>query len=153
VVSNWNKIWAAEILKDDMDNKIINTNEERELKTEEIHRITVSKAAEEAIVAIMERVNDGFEGGRVNRTQIASWVVLHFNENYGDSEIKDIRSENFDEVAMLESILRRAKKTGKVPSDIKGLLQRHLGLEEAPKKKKKALQGDVTNDYIDHKGA
>jgi len=139
-----------------MENKILNTlntNEDREPKAEEIHRITVSKAAEEAITAIMERVNDGFDGGKVNRTQIASWIVMHFNETYGDSEIKDIRSENFDEVAMLESILRRAKKTGKVPSDIKGLLQKHLGLEDTPKKKKKTLQDSIINDDIERIGA
>src|SRR3990167_3574726 len=109
-----------------MDSKIINT-EDREPKTEEIHRITVSKAAEEALAAIMERVNDGFDGGKVNRMQVANWILLRFSDSYGDTEIKDIRAENFDEIAVLESILRRAKKTGKVPSDIKSLLQRQLG--------------------------
>ncbi len=128
--------------------KLLNIKGDGENKTEEIHRITVSKAAEEAIATITERVNDGFEGGKVNRSQVASWIVLRFNEAYSDSEIREIRSENFDEVAMLESILRRAKKSGKVPSDLKDLLQRHLGLEESPKKKKKALQTDVINDDI-----
>lgn len=125
----------------------------KELKTEEIHRITVSKAAEEALSAIMERVNDGFDGGKINRMQVANWIILRFSDSYGDSEIKDIRAENFDEVAVLEAILRRAKKSGKVPMEIKALLQKQLGFEEPPKKRKKFLPDHIINDDIESKGA
>ncbi len=124
----------------------------KELKTEEIHRITVSKAAEEALSAIMERVNDGFDGGKINRMQVANWIILRFSDSYGDSEIKDIRAENFDEVAVLEAILRRAKKNGKVPLEIKALLQKQLGFEEPPKKRKKSLPDNIINDDMESNG-
>ncbi len=129
-----------------MDNKNNNTNEEKEQKAEEIHRITVSRAADEALDGIVERINDGFDGGRVNRMQAASWIVLRSVETFGENEIKDIRADHFDEVAMLESVLRRAKKTGKVPSELKALLQKHIGLEEPAKKRKKQLQDHIIND-------
>ena len=131
-----------------MDNKIINKHKEEEPKTEEIHRITISKSAEEVLTAIMEPVNDGFEGGKVNRSQITNWILLRFCEDYSDVEIKEIRAENIDEVAALEAILRRAKKSGKMPPELKALLHKQLGLEEVPKKRKKQLPDHIINDDI-----
>jgi hypothetical protein len=113
----------------------------RDQKPEELlHRITVSKRAEQALVSIVERVNDGFDGGKVNRTQIANWVLARFSEDLGDTEIREIRAEHFDEISLLESILKKAKETGKVPTEFKGLLQRQLGFDDQNKKpNRKAL--------------
>lgn len=125
-------------------------NRDKELKTEELHRITVSKQAERALSAVVEKVNDGFVGGKVNRTQVANWILARFNNALTDAEIKDIRAEYFDEVAVLESILRKAKETGRVPAELKGLLQKQLGLEDAPKRRpKKGLTDHIINDDIE----
>jgi hypothetical protein len=124
-------------------------NKDREQKNEELHRITVSKQAERALSTVVERVNEGFSGGKVNRTQMANWILARFNDTLTETEIKEIRVEHFDEVAMLENILRQAKESGKVPAEFKGLLQKHLGMDEAQKKRtKKALTGDIINDDI-----
>lgn len=125
-----------------MENKINKEREEEEKKegnkngnNEEIQRITVSKEAQGALGNIVDRVNNGFDGGRVNRTQIANWILLRFNSEFDENQIKEIRAEHFDEMAMLEAILRKAKESGKVPTDFKLLLQKHLGLDEPIKKK------------------
>jgi pyruvate formate-lyase activating enzyme-like uncharacterized protein len=102
---------------------------------EELQRITVSREAQNALGSILDRVNDGFAGGRVNRTQMANWIMLRFNTELDEVQIKEIRAEHFDEVAMLESILRQAKESGKVPSEFKALLQKQLGMDEPSKKK------------------
>jgi hypothetical protein len=102
---------------------------------EELQRITVSKEAQNALGSILDRVNDSFAGGRVNRTQMANWILLRFNIELDEVQIKEIRAEHFDEVAMLESILRQAKESGKVPSEFKALLQKQLGMDEPSKKK------------------
>mgnify|MGYP001608295631 CR=1 FL=1 len=94
-------------------------------------------------------VNDGFTGGKVNRTQMANWLLLKFNNELDEAQIKEIRAELFDEVAMLENILRQAKESGKVPSDFNALLQKQLGIEEPSKKKApKALTKNIINDDI-----
>ncbi len=103
---------------------------------EEIQRITVSRDAQAALGNIVDRVNDGFTGGKVNRTQMANWILLRFNSELNDAQIREIRAEHFDEVAMLESILRQAKETGKIPLDFKALLQKQLGIEEVGRKKR-----------------
>lgn len=127
-----------------MNNKLGNENEEvsnkEENKTnesEKIQRITASKEALNALKAVTDKVNDGFNGGRVNQTQMANWIILRFQSELDDAQIKEIRAEFFDEVAMLESVLRQAKESGKVPMDFKALLQKQLGLEESTKRKNK----------------
>jgi len=85
--------------------------------------------------AITDRINDGYIGGRVNRTQMANWILKRFQSELDETQIKEIRAEHFDEVAMLENILRQAKESGKVPTDFKALLQKQFGLDESPKKK------------------
>ena len=62
------------------------------------------------------------------------------------------RAEYFDEISLLESILRKAKETGKVPSEFKGLLQKQLGLDDQVKKQirkpltKTTIIDDTIND-------
>lgn len=138
----------------DRDNKIKNKEENgdngnKEQKGEEILRITVSKLGQDALTAIMERVNDGFIGGKISRTQAANWIMMRFNENLSDTEIKEIRLEHFDEVSVLEAILRQAKESGKVPTEFKALLQKQLeSTEQMKKKPKKALTASYVNDVV-----
>jgi hypothetical protein len=122
-------------------NKEINTNTEREevganqgVGTK-VQRIVVSNESWAALKAIIDKVNDGFNGGRVNQTEIANWIILRFQSELDEAQIKEIRAEHFDEVAMLESILKQAKESGKVPMDFKNLLQKQFGLDEPTKRK------------------
>lgn len=124
-------------------------DKDREQKSEELHRITVSKQAERALSTVVEKINEGFIGGKVNRTQAANWILARFNDTLTEAEIKEIRMEHFDEVTVLESILRQAKESGRVPAEFKGLLQKHFGMDETPKKRvKKGLTEDIINDDI-----
>lgn len=130
-----------------MDNNNINTNTNTNTGTEKeedrtnqtvsakLQRIVVSNESLSALKVIIDKVNDGFNGGRVNQTEIANWIILRFQSELDEAQIKEIRAEHFNEVAMLESILKQAKESGKVPMDFKNLLQKHLGLDESPKRK------------------
>ena len=126
-----------------MDNNNINTNtgtEKEEDRTNQtvsakLQRIVVSNESLSALKVIIDKVNDGFNGGRVNQTEIANWIILRFQSELDEAQIKEIRAEHFDEVAMLESILRQAKESGRVPADFKTLLQKQLGLDEPTKRK------------------
>ena len=125
-------------------NKEINTNTEREEVSAnqgvgtKVQRIVGSNESWAALKAIIDKVNDGFNGGRVNQTEIANWIILRFQSELDEAQIKEIRAEHFDEVAMLESILKQAKESGKVPTDFKNLLQKQFGLDEPTKRKAKS---------------
>jgi len=111
------------------------------------HRLTINRAAEAVLVRAVERINDGYDGGRVNRNQVAIWAVQRFGERLDDEEIREIRSEYLDEFSAIDAVLRRAKETGKLPPELKAFLQKQMGLDDAPKKKsKKSLPDVVIND-------
>lgn len=103
---------------------------------EKVQRIVVSKDAQSSLKAVTDRVNDGFTAGKVSLMEMANWILHRFQAELDEAQIKEIRAEHFDEVAMLESLLKEAKSSGKVPSDFKALLQKQLGLDESPKRKK-----------------
>ncbi len=125
-------------------NKEINTNTEREEGSSnqgvgmKVQRIVVSNESWAALKVIIDKVNDGFNGGKINQTEIANWIISRFQSELDEAQIKEIRAEHFDEVAMLESVLRQAKESGRVPTDFKVLLQKQLGLDEPVKRKAKA---------------
>lgn len=100
-----------------------------------LQRIVVSNEAREALKTIIDKVNDGFSGGKVNLTEVANWIIVRFQHGLNEAQINEIRSEHFDEVAMLESILKEAKTSGKVPTDFKTLLQKQLTQGETTKRK------------------
>lgn len=132
-----------------MEKKENNKEIQIEDKTDEIHRITVSKMAEEALTEIVERVNNGFEGGRVNRVQVANWIMMQFLVNCSDADIQQIRAENINEIAVLEAILKKARKSGKLPSEISSLIQKQLGFDDLPKRTTKSrLTKNTINDDI-----
>ncbi len=116
-------------------------------KTDEQYRLTVARDAEEAITKITERVNSGFDAGQITKSQAASWALIRQAEILSDQDVRDIRSLHFDEVAMLEALLKRAKQTGELSADLRALLQKQMGLPAAPKKPtKKGLQESLIND-------
>lgn len=113
------------------------------------HRLTINRAAELALVGAVERINDGFEGGKVNRNQIAVWAILRFSEGLTDDVIKEIRADHLDEFFALDTVLRKAKESGKLPPELRAFLQKQLGFDEVPKKKgKKCLSENNINDVI-----
>ena len=133
------------------DNNRENKSEEiRDQKVaEEVHRLTISRVAEEALVSILKRVNDGFSVGKVNRNNVANWVLTRFNDSISQDDIKEIRSAHTDEFAALDVVLRRAKENGELPPELRAYLKQQKGIEQAPKKKvKRILQTDVINDDI-----
>ena len=120
-----------------------------EIREENNAKITVTKAAEKAVSEVVCRVNDGFEAGRVNRQDVASWILLKFKETFGAEEIGQIRAIHIDEIAFLESLLKKAKESGKVPVQVRELLKLHIGLDMAPKKNKKIVTRESIYDGLE----
>ena len=81
-----------------MENNNINTNTgtERAEREEDrmnqpgsakLQRIVVSNESLAALKAIIDKVNDGFNGGRVNQTELANWIILRFQSEISESQI------------------------------------------------------------------
>ena len=100
----------------------------------------ISSIADDALATIVERVNDGFQGGRVTRSQAVSWILLRQSERMNDTFIREIREDHFDEVALLEVALRQAKSSGKLSPELRALLQKQVlgGVDDGKKRLPKA---------------
>lgn len=120
-----------------------------ETKIEEIYRVTVSKEADSALDAIIKRVNEGFEAGKINRSDAVTWILCHTNKSMNDSLVQEIRADHFDEMALLEAMFKKAKKAGAVPAELKGLLLRHSGIEAINQKRSREKTGQrLTEKFI-----
>lgn len=109
--------------------------EENSGKTgDEYIKITISRAAEEAAAGLVEKVNTGFEAGKVTRQDLISWIVLRFSGACTDQEVRAIRADHFDEIALLEQSFRRYKQAGRIPPELKKLLLAQAGIEETSRK-------------------
>lgn len=113
----------------------------------ECYRLTVARDAEEAVKSIVERVNNGFLAGTITRSEATSWLLVRCAQSLTEQDIREIRAAHFDEVAMLEALLKQAKDTGEVAPELRSLLQKQMGLPAVPKKPtKKGLQENSIND-------
>src|ERR1017187_6771766 len=88
-------------------------------------KISITFNADEALGRMLQLVNDGFEGGKVSKQDLTSWLVLYCERNSFESCIADIRKDHFDQLAYLESLvnkIKEARKTGEEVADIQPLL-------------------------------
>jgi hypothetical protein len=130
--------------------KNLETGEKKKTEIEsanDCHRLTINRDAENALVKTVDRINNGFNGGKVNRNQVAVWILLRHLDGLSDEDVRTIRSEHLDEFSALDAILRRAKQSGELPIEIRSFIQKEMGFDETPKKKsKKTLQSSIIND-------
>jgi hypothetical protein len=124
-------------------NEIKDQNRESESGDEYI-KVTVSKKAEKAMGDLLVRVNDGFDGGRVNRQDLISWILAKFADECTDQEIRTIRADHFDEIMLLELSLKKFKQAGGLPPELKKMLLSQAGLEDFGKRNaKKSVDNKV----------
>ena len=88
---------------------------------------------------ILNKVNDGFAGGRVTKSDLASWIIKFFESHALESNLEKIRKDHFDQVAYLETVIRemkQARKNGADTPDLSALLVPVTGsLKNAHKKR------------------
>jgi hypothetical protein len=75
-------------------------------------RLVISSGANEALSAMIEVINQGFEGGSVDKSQAASWLILRAKSQI-ERLLPEIRRDHFDEVAYLEAVLTKKKRATK----------------------------------------
>ena len=124
----------------DLDTEI--KTENQNTKSDEVYRLAVTKEAEKALNEMMEKVNRGFEGGRISKLDMASWALVRLQSEMSEAMVQDVRSEHFDEVAALEAVLRRAKEQGRVSQELRLMLLKQGGFDSVPKKSPKTIKVD-----------
>lgn len=112
-------------------------------------KITVTKDAGEILAELVVKANEGFEGGRINRQELASFIVERFKASFSDRDLVQLRQLHYDDAAMLEAMYRKMKETGEVPDFLRDALRKQFQVnDEAPKKTKKLLTRESINDGL-----
>ena len=125
------------------------TRGNQEKKTEDNYRISISKAAERAVVELMDKVNQDSAAGQVNRMQVASWVLVKFAEDATSEDIKAMRRDHVNDMDLLEHVFKQSKESGKIHPEMREFLRKIMGVDGAVRKSaKKGLQKDIINDDI-----
>lgn len=92
-----------------------------------IAKITAAQGADEALDRMVKAANEGFNGGKVTKHELTSWIINYFEESCFTKCLEKIRQEFFDEVTYLESIvqqMKRARKNGETAPDLAPLISK-----------------------------
>lgn len=103
------------------------------MKTE-TKKIQISTASDEALGRILDKVKEGFSGGKIGKTDLLSWIINYFEAHALEASLEEIRKNHFDQINYLESVikeLKQARKNG-ASSNLEALL-----LPVTSKKKRK----------------
>jgi hypothetical protein len=111
-----------------------------ENKEENIVRITITKDADNEADKIVASVNDGFDGGRVSKQDVASWVLMNFAGLAGADFVQRIRSEFFNELVRFKNLLKQAQQSGGITPEIRQALKSLSDDAGKPKNEKKRLK-------------
>ncbi len=128
-----------------------NKNKRNEVikKSDDLAKIAISREADVALVEIIEKINDGFDGGKATKQDVTSFIVLDFFKELSDSHIHKLRVSFFDPITMMEATLKKAKETGILPESVKELfLKQFADSAHTVRKPKKNLKSDVIIDNI-----
>ncbi len=80
--------------------------------------IKISEEANQAVETMLKTVNDGYLGGRVNRPDFISWVLVEFQKNHLSNSIESIRKQSFDQLRYLESVVKLLKESRKSGTEV-----------------------------------
>lgn len=108
------------------------TNSNSSSDTKEQFRVVIQPDANKNLEEVVQRVNEGFDGGEVTKSDIANYIFLQLQKLISESEIKSIRMHHFDEKKCLASILRNENE---LPEELRKAIRTHYGLLNKEKKK------------------
>ncbi len=97
-----------------------------------LYKIGVTREAERVLGDVVNKVNEGYQGGRASRTGVASWIITQFGKVLDGQHIKTMRLEFLNEISLLEMVLRKSREAGQLSPDLKKLLMQQAGLLDEP---------------------
>jgi hypothetical protein len=129
--------------KEKEENKNRDTDQDQRIEVdgkshiEQVAKVTMSKKSETLISELVARVNSGFEFGRLTRHQLISWILTKFAEECTEPDIRAIRADHFDEIALLELSLKKFKQVGSLPPELRKVLLSQAGMDDMLKRPNK----------------
>ncbi|MGZ3771362.1 MAG: hypothetical protein ACXWRG_17055 [Bdellovibrio sp.] len=116
-------------------------------------QITVTLDCESALSDQLDKVNEGFEFGRVTRKQLAVYLLEKGLREFNDDDVQAVRQSTLTDILILDHLYRQAKESGVVPDALKEILWKTMNLTGATKKPKKSIQSKYSNAILKNEEA
>lgn len=134
--------------------EIKRTNSKKQKNEEEQYRLIINKEMNDLLESLVRCTNDGFDGGEVSKSEVASLLIQNAAKDFGESEIRSLRSRYFDEKKILRAILRKSGDDGELPENLKKAIREQFGLAESSKKKTAKISNELsTSKIVDNNSA
>lgn len=118
-----------------------------------ITKITILATSSSILNDLLVKANSGLLGGKVNRQDLASFIIKKATDYLTDKDFVELRNSVYSDNDMLEAAYKQMKTSGDIPDFIKEALRKHYLLQdETPKKIKKSLNKEYINDVLKEEG-
>lgn len=74
-----------------------------------LSKIAVTDIADNALSDALNKVNTNFMGGRVTKTDLASWLIIQAAAKLNQEAINEIHQAHFNQVLYLETLVKKLK--------------------------------------------
>ena len=108
---------------------------------QESYRVSVSKEANAVLEEVLAKVNSGFIGGKVQKSDLANYVFMRLKDLIDDDAIKTLQAECFDD---REALWKLSKNDQEIPADLKKAIRQAYGLIESPRKRSGKLNPAIS---------
>ena len=76
-----------------------------------IAKLAVSTASDEALARALTHVNRDFDGGRITKMELASWLLVRGCENLDEAAIEEARKAHFNQATYLQHLVNKLKRS------------------------------------------
>jgi hypothetical protein len=117
------------------------------MEKQDLAKIAITPESDSALAEALEKINIDNQGGRVTKIDLASWFLLKSSENLDASRIEEIRGAHFNQVAYLEGLLKRIKKSGRDTISVEEIAKlQALSKQHNAKSKKSSIKSNVISN-------
>ena len=112
----------------------------------QLSKIAVTSDSDAALTQALERVNKNNTGGRVTKTDLASWFFLKGAADLNDQSIEEIRMAHFNQVIYLESLIKKLKQTNRDTLSLDEISSLQSMMKQQNTKRKNSSKSQISAD-------
>lgn len=98
-------------------------------------RVVINDAANKQLEAYVKQASEGNEPVNISKSDLANYIFCNLSRFLSDSDLKTLRSQHFDDRAVLKGLLKKAKDDADLPPELKRALRDYYGVSEREKKR------------------
>jgi hypothetical protein len=111
-------------------------------------KIAITSTADSTLGNALNQINQNFEGGRVTKADLASWLIQRASSTLSENTIEEIQRTHFNQVTYLENLLKKMKSSDRdslSPAEM-DTVQQMLGMPHVKRRPKTGKPAETAPD-------